>query len=244
MRYHASITDALESSPSTPVLSIATDIELNASDLEEHGLHSGVSIPCRKSSKGIIACMACIDIDQRDILATLEHEEKTLCLDIIERLDRAGRQGISYESFVVSSLSSWHNNIPELFCTKQTNPLRSRSIHTLIRRLTSSRYPLCYWVGYAHPVLVSRRHIRDWTVLLPASPPQLMFPRRWLNIKGELMEDVWVAGLRAVVGVLVIRPGIPQVAFLHDWITSYSHGLRTYRLNYDEDLYQFTIARS
>ena len=89
-------------------------------------------------------------------------------------------------------------------------------MHKLVRRLTSSKYPLCYWVGYGHPVLVDRRHIQDWTVLLPGSPLHLVFPRRWLNIKGEIMEDIWAAGLRAVVGVLVNRPGIPQVSFCCD----------------------------
>ena len=79
--------------------------------------------------------------------------------------------------------------------------------------MTSHVDPLCYWVGYTHPVLVSRPHIAEWTVSIPGLTPRLVFPRRWLNIKGEKMSEVWNAGLRAVVGVLIARPGISQVRF-------------------------------
>lgn len=98
------MADAIPSPPPSPVPSTASDIELDGPDLDGHGLHLGVPAPCRKSSKGIITCMGCIDIEQRAILTTLELEERALCLDIIERLDKAGRQGMSYECFAVSSL--------------------------------------------------------------------------------------------------------------------------------------------
>ena len=77
-------------------------MELRGPSLEEHGLNSGLPAPCRKSSKGIITCMACIGMEQSEMLTALEPEEKNLSLDIIEKLDRAGRHGLSYESFIVS----------------------------------------------------------------------------------------------------------------------------------------------
>ena len=185
------------------------DMEIDGPKLEVHGLHCGVPAPCRRqSSKGIITCTACIDVEQRDILSMFEPGDRGICLDIIEKLDKAGRQGLGYDFLAVSPFSSQHH-VTEQGFIKQTDHMRN--IQTMIRRLTSSKYALCYWVGYAYPVLVSRRHIRDWTVSLPGPHLQLIFPRRWLNIKGGLIEDVWNAGLGAVAGVLVNRPGISQV---------------------------------
>jgi transcription factor C subunit 3 len=42
-----------------------------------------------------------------------------------------------------------------------------------------------------------------------------MFPRRWLDIKGEKVPDIWQAAIRAVMGTIIFRPGILQVRFFH-----------------------------
>ena len=36
-------------------------------------------------------------------------------------------------------------------------------------------------------------------------------PRRWIDIDGSQVSEVWEAGLRAFVGMIASRPGITQV---------------------------------
>lgn len=95
--------------PKTPPALSRVDMELDLDQpsLEDHGLNNGEPAPCRRSSKGITTCMACIGIEQSRFLAALEPEARDLCLDMIEKIEMAGRQGLSYEAFTVSSSTSW-----------------------------------------------------------------------------------------------------------------------------------------
>jgi len=36
------------------------------------------------------------------------------------------------------------------------------------------------------------------------------FPRRWLDLAGKTVPDVWESALKAVVGVVAFRPGVSQ----------------------------------
>lgn len=63
-------------------------------------------------------------------------------------------------------------------------------------------------------VLVSADHIRPWTVTIVDGdqPKAMVLPRRWLDIHGMRINDVWEAALRAVVGIILLRPGVSQVS--------------------------------
>lgn len=76
--------------------------------------------------------------------------------------------------------------------------------------------PLMFWTGYASVVLVSSLYLQEWTVTTSESPKILIFPRRWFDIVGLKMNDVWESALKAVVGVILFRPGISQVCCLLD----------------------------
>lgn len=75
--------------------------------------------------------------------------------------------------------------------------------------LTSGNIPLAYWVGYTSVVLVAAEYIRSWTVTI--SGPKMLLPRRWLDVLGRRIDEVWEAALRAVIGVVLFRPGVSQV---------------------------------
>lgn len=82
----------------------------------------------------------------------------------------------------------------------------------LIQRLTEHQLPFLYWMGYGPTLyLVSASHITNWTVLVSANPVTRVFPRRWLDITGTRITDIWDAALKAVIGTIVFRPGIPQI---------------------------------
>ena len=44
-----------------------------------------------------------------------------------------------------------------------------------------------------------------------AARKALVFPRRWLDIYGRKLKEVWEAAVRAVLGLVLLRPGISQV---------------------------------
>jgi hypothetical protein len=88
----------------------------------------------------------------------------------------------------------------------------AEQILAVIRRITESPSPLLFWAGYSSPILISSAHLREWTVVTSEFPMIRIFPRRWLDIFGSKMTDVWEAALKATLGVILFRPGITQVS--------------------------------
>lgn len=87
----------------------------------------------------------------------------------------------------------------------------SERILTLVHRMTDLPSPLLFWTGYTLPVLVSSLYLQAWTVLISEKPRAMIFPRRWFDLAGTKVPDVWESALKAVVGVVVFRPGVSQV---------------------------------
>lgn len=87
----------------------------------------------------------------------------------------------------------------------------------IVKQLHSLPIPLVYPVGYHTSVLVSAKHVSSFTIILPQTrreePPSISrcFPRRWFDIKGNRITEVWEAALRSVVGLVHLRPGISHV---------------------------------
>lgn len=121
--------------------------------------------------------------------------------------------------------------------------VKNGQIFSIIRRMTETPVPLLFWAGYSALVLVSSAYIRNWTVLVSESPAARIFPRRWYDISGCQVVDFWEAALRAVMGVIIFRPGISHVCrscFYNN------HGLtcRIYRLSFVGDFDQCMIDKS
>lgn len=77
----------------------------------------------------------------------------------------------------------------------------------------NERVPVVFWTGYNEVVLVSCAYLKEWSVVVFQDEERVerVFPRRWLDIRGTKMVDVWEAGLRAVMGLVLFHPGISQV---------------------------------
>ncbi|KAI0304649.1 hypothetical protein BC826DRAFT_977421 [Russula brevipes] len=52
--------------------------------------------------------------------------------------------------------------------------------------------------------------VAPWTVTISEEPRINVLPRRWLDVRGAKIREVWRAALRAVIGTVVFRPGISQ----------------------------------
>jgi len=50
--------------------------------------------------------------------------------------------------------------------------------------------------------------------MISKNPSTRIFPRRWFDLTGKKALDVWESALKAVVGVVVFRPGVSQVRSL------------------------------
>jgi hypothetical protein len=84
-------------------------------------------------------------------------------------------------------------------------------VFALIHRMIESPTPQIFWAGYLTPVLVSSMYLQAWTVVISEEPRTMIFPRRWLDLTGKKLLDVWEAALKAVIGVVTFRPGVSQV---------------------------------
>ncbi len=80
--------------------------------------------------------------------------------------------------------------------------------------LMDSPIPLVVLVGHSRTLVVSARQSVAWTVTVSEEPRVNVLPRRWLDVSGVKVRETWRAAIRAVIGVLVFRPGISQV---RDW---------------------------
>ena len=84
-------------------------------------------------------------------------------------------------------------------------------VYDVMDKIISQRIPLFFWTGYLSVVLVSSTYLQTWSIVVPISEVTVK-PRRWIDIRGSQVPEVWEAGLRAVMGTIVSRPAITQVS--------------------------------
>ncbi|TBU34929.1 hypothetical protein BD311DRAFT_828299 [Dichomitus squalens] len=211
--------DAL-SEPSAEPSGIEVEAEMDMDDehsLREHGtLADGEQAFCRRTSEGLIDCQACLEQARKSLFRGLNTDEQATVDKIIAALDEAGPTGLTKQELLA-----------------KLEFVRGDTLHTVVQRMTEGPVPLAHWTGYNAVVLVSSAAIRKWTVIVndnateePEQPSMseapvlksMIFPRRWLDIYGRKLHDVWESALRAVLGLVLLHPGISQVrchAHLH-----------------------------
>jgi len=85
-------------------------------------------------------------------------------------------------------------------------------VRAVVTRMTDSLPALAFWTGYTSIALVSSLYLKNWAVAVPETEDSkiMIFPRRWLDIFGRKISDVWEAALKAVSGIIVLHPGVSQ----------------------------------
>lgn len=135
------------------------------------------------------------------------HEEERLATLILSVVYDAGLSGINTQELV--------KRITECNITdNQQRRYSTEHIHLAIIKMHNLPIPLLFWIGYQSDRLISADYLSAWTVAISdddASPLTRFFPRRWLDIYGRRISDLWDAGLKAVVGMILMRPGVSQV---------------------------------
>ncbi|KAI0359061.1 hypothetical protein OH77DRAFT_1396288 [Trametes cingulata] len=186
------------------------DDALSYSQDEEHGRRAGGEPAfCRRVTEGLVDCQACLADAERTLLRELVEEERSVAEKILGVLRAAGSTGLTKQ---------------QIFIELEMFP--AHAVRSVIQRMTdtAAAVPLAYWTGYAAVVLVAATHIRPWTVSVPDAEPRseaegevderttktMLFPRRWLDIYGRKLHDVWEAAMRAALSLVLLRPGISQ----------------------------------
>ncbi|KAI0095273.1 hypothetical protein BDY19DRAFT_917063 [Irpex rosettiformis] len=115
-------------------------------------------------------------------------------------------------------------------------PDRELVVDAVIRLVS---HKLAFWGGYRDIVLISAHFLTSWTVAIRSQPffptresqehsnletqsspvdmkvtvtkpPLTTFPRRWLDVNGRRISEIWEAACRAVIGIVVFHPGVNQ----------------------------------
>ncbi|KAF5384735.1 hypothetical protein D9757_006233 [Collybiopsis confluens] len=160
----------------------------------KHGITvNGQPACCRKEiSDAVVDCSGCLDELWQARSSHFNAQELTTAQLILWLVAQAGMKGVSKQDLIMNT------------------KLEPDHVLSMVSEMTSDPHPFLHWVGYNTTLLVSSAHARSWTVALSSSPLIRVFPRRWLDIFGEKVSDVWEAALRAIVGTIIFRPGISQ----------------------------------
>ncbi|TFY76774.1 hypothetical protein EWM64_g7235, partial [Hericium alpestre] len=159
---------------------------------------------CRESSEGVVDCEACLTAERASLTTRLNENDQRLGDLILARLQEAGSEGLTKMNLMEYLPGYTYDEI-----------------WTVVGKFLDSSIPLIHFTGYSYLVMVSASHIQPWTVIVSNEPLTRILPRRWLDIRGTKMADVWEAALRAVIGVIIFRPGIRQWHFVRIISNSY-----------------------
>ncbi|KLO19987.1 hypothetical protein SCHPADRAFT_816815 [Schizopora paradoxa] len=187
--------------PSLQPSPIATAMEITNSDSLGHGCNMYMAkASCRLFSEGAVDCQVCIDAAMAAELQSWPLEEQHLVAKLIRIVSTSGNTGISIDAILMKMAC------PASQCT------------AILRALSSLAVPLLYVVGYSTTLFISAAHIDAWTVTLggelDTSPVAKIFPRRWLDVAGNRVREVWDAAVRSIVALVHSRPGICQAEVL------------------------------
>jgi hypothetical protein len=109
--------------------------------------------------------------------------------------------------------------------------LPSRDLIDLVQVFSASSPPLGFFSGFDQARFISSSHAASWAISIPTLPPssaedrdeekmmngaedgrEMVWPRKWLDLRGEVMERDFRRAVRCVCGWLITRPGISEVS--------------------------------
>ncbi|ESK95510.1 hypothetical protein Moror_12696 [Moniliophthora roreri MCA 2997] len=148
---------------------------------------------CRRSATlGIIDCASCLEEAWSAKSKTFSGPEMLVAQLVMWLVSQAGKRGITKEELAMNTKTPLQDLLPS------------------IGKLVQGSHPLLYWVGYTTPLLIGAAHMQQWTVVISLEPMMRILPRRWMNINGYKMMNIWQAASRAVIGTIIFHPGISQ----------------------------------
>lgn len=103
--------------------------------------------------------------------------------------------------------------------------LDERQLAEALADLTATTPPQCFWAGYDTARLVAITHWREWQccafsirlddagrVMEGGGDEIVCTPRKWVDIWGRRIDDVWKQSVECAKGWLMSRPGMNEVS--------------------------------
>jgi transcription factor C subunit 3 len=146
-----------------------------------------------------------------ELKAYSSQERLGILRKVLAAVHNAGRDGITPQVLRVSPKSIIYNLLDWLCAFQTVAQIQKIDLISVIEELARTTVPWVYWTGYASLVLVSAPFIKYWSVKLSENPLRQIFPRRWLDTDGCKIREFWQAALKAVLGLVIFRPGISHV---------------------------------
>ncbi|KAL0071703.1 hypothetical protein AAF712_000625 [Marasmius tenuissimus] len=168
------------------------NLEATQGSTHAHGKTStGDEGCCRLNNVlGIVNCATCLEESWVGSHDRFDQAEMHVAQLVLWLVDQAGEGGVTKEDLVINTKVPLDQLMP------------------VLEKLVSESYPALYWVGYTTQLLVTPAYLKKWTVVVQEMPLMRTLPRRWVTTSGFKNMEIWEAGLRAVVGTVVFRPGI------------------------------------
>ncbi|KAI0786110.1 hypothetical protein C8Q75DRAFT_304194 [Abortiporus biennis] len=173
-----------------------SDVYMSASSSSViHGLTStGEDACCKQTSSGLIDCEACLNQEKERVLGVLNEEERQWAFRILTLVEEAKEGGLK------------KSQLQTHFSASETDLVK-----TAILKLSTCTIPLLFWTGYSDIVLVSSNYASKWSVALSSgTESKRVVPKRWYDIHGRQIGEVWEAALRAVMSIILYKPGVSQ----------------------------------
>ncbi|GLB36492.1 putative B-block binding subunit of TFIIIC [Lyophyllum shimeji] len=188
--------------PQPPIQSLEPSPVLAPVDLPAGGLNPahGIAVDgsiasCRRlTNTGLADCMVCLEDEWVSFNDSITQEERELAMHVLTLVRQGAEHGVTKSHLRANANATVTN----------------RQLFSIVKRMTESPVPMLFWAGYSSLVLVSSAYIKNWTVLVSENPATRIFPRRWFDISGVKITEYWDAALKAVMGVIVFRPGVSQ----------------------------------
>ena len=177
-----------------------------------------------------VDCEACTLKSSRELLTITEISNE--CREVLKLLRDVGQTGISKADLLVGLFVNHLALVPLIRFLEARVHSSPKLVVRCVKMLTSASMPLAFWAGYVDPaVLVGSQYISAWAIKIPiavnetaelsrlsmTTEPEAdgqcgdftyVFPRRWKDIHGRVLQNLWDAALRAVMSHIWLRPGI------------------------------------
>lgn len=166
----------------------------------------------RLSEDSLIDCPACLEEEWSVFSTSIESDERDMFQLILDTVTASGAKGVTKTELLVRRTSRVLLSSQTDDNTQDKTKLPRDALFTAVRSITDCSVPVMFWTGYSSLVLVASSHLGPWTVQISTEPMTRIFPRRWIDMTGSKVMDLWEAATRAVMGVLVFHPGVTQVS--------------------------------
>ncbi|KAF9569867.1 hypothetical protein CPC08DRAFT_14379 [Agrocybe pediades] len=159
-----------------------------------HGINSENNAACCRllTGQGCVDCKACLDDAYANLFDPQDQDNQRASQWVLDVVRQRKETGVKKAE--LAAMMEAHRP----------------GMALIVTRMVDANTPLAYWIGYNTLRLVAADYVSKWTLAVSTEPVLHVFPRRWLDIRGISVPDFWQAALRAVMGVIIFRPGIPQ----------------------------------